>query len=109
MMVNVDISGSCYLGSDALTCLIDQWINAFGGPELFGLLVASTIFIVMYIASDGSISVPAVAILLIGGPLIPLLPAQYSSLATTIVFIGLAAAVFAALQRYVANPSVGPR
>jgi len=108
-MTSVDISGSCYLGSDALTCLIDQWVVAFGGPQLFGLLMASTIFITLYIASDGSISVPAVAILLIGGPLIPLLPAQYSSMATTIVFVGLAAAILAALQRYVANPTTSPR
>lgn len=105
----VDIGGSCYFGGDALSCLINQWVVAFGGPNVFGLLTGSLLFIAFYIASDGSISVPAVALLLVGTVLIPALPAQYSAIATTVVFIGLAAAVFAVMQRYVLNPSTAPR
>ena len=107
--MTVDVGGSCYFGSDPLSCLIDQWVVAFGGPNLLGLLAASLLFIGFYIASEGSVSVPAVALLLVGTVLIPALPAQYSSIATTVVFVGLAAAIFAVLQRYVLNPSTAPR
>lgn len=101
----MSISNSCYFGDQALKCLVDQYIGAFGGEGLLGLMAGSLLFIVFYIASDGNVAVPTVVVILTGGLTIPMLPAQYAAISSGLVVIGLASALWQVLQKYVLNPS----
>jgi len=99
------IADSCYFGSDPWACGISQWSAAFGGDALFGTMVGSLLFLALYVAADGDMAVPTVAVILTGGVFVPMLPSNLQSISTGIVVIGLAAAVWQVLQKYVLNPS----
>ena len=101
-----DISSSCYFSGDALTCLIDQQVAAFGGEALFGLLLGSAIFGAFYIASGGDMATPTVALILTGTVIIGMLPASYQSIAYSVVLIGLAAALWQVFKQYILSGSV---
>lgn len=96
-----DISGSCWFSGNALSCLLDLLVSSFGGPGLFGLLAGSVIFVAFFAASDGDIATPTVALILTGTVFIPMLPGSYQSIASGVVVIGLAAAIWGALKVYV--------
>jgi len=98
---SVDLGGSCYFGGDALACLLDQLVGALGGEGLFGFLLGSLIFGVFYVASDGDIATPTVALVLTGTVLVGMVPAQYQQIAYAVVLVGLGAAVWQVLQKYV--------
>jgi len=66
-----------------------------------GLLLAGVLLVSLYVAGDGTVAVPSVVTILLGSSLIPLLPAQYVTLAYTVVVVGITVAVFAAYQRFV--------
>lgn len=97
------ISDSCYFsgGGSATSCLVDQWTAAFGGEALFGLIMGSVIFVAFYWAADGQIATPTVALILTGTVLVPMVPGSYGRIAMGVVVIGLAAAVWQVLQKYV--------
>lgn len=96
-----DISGSCWFSGDALSCLLATLVSGFGGPNLFGLLMGATLFVAFYVASDGSIAVPTVALILSGTVILPLVPGNYQSIAGGVVLIGLAAALWGVIKQYV--------
>lgn len=98
----------CYTNNprSMLTCALDDITAAFGGQGLFGLTVAGLVFIGGYIITDGDIVVPSVMLLLLGGILIPGLPAQYQTLALTLMFAGGVGAVMQLLGKYVFSASV---
>jgi hypothetical protein len=54
----------------------------------------------LYIAGDGTVVVPAVATILFGSILVPLLPGQFRFLSYTVVVIGITVAAFYAYQRF---------
>jgi hypothetical protein len=95
------IGSSCYFGGDALQCLLDQLTGALGGPSLFGFILGVVIFGVFYIASEGDIATPTVALVLSGTVLVGMVPAQYQQIAYGVVLIGLGVAVWQVLQKYV--------
>lgn len=97
----LQISNSCYLGGAALDCLLSQLVSAFGGAALFGLLLGAVIFTTFYIASGGDLATPTVALILTGTVVIAMLPGAYERIATGVVVIGLAAAIWQVLQQYV--------
>jgi hypothetical protein len=99
------IGSSCYFGGSALTCLLDQLTSATGGNALFGLLAGSVIFVAFYIASDGDITTPAVALILTGTVFVPMVPGNYGKIGAAVALIGLAAAVWQVFQKYVLAPS----
>ena len=101
MTVDVTIGDSCYFGGNALACAIDQLVGAFGGEALFGLIAGSLLFGVFYVAAGGSMATPTVALILTGTVIIPMLPGSYSQMATAVVLIGLAAALWQVVQKYV--------
>jgi len=100
------ISNSCYFGGDALDCLLSQLTAAFGGPALFGLLLGGVIFVTFYIASDGDLATPTVALVLIGTVIIPMVPEQFQQIAYGVVVLGLAGAIWGVLQQYVFSGGV---
>jgi hypothetical protein len=99
------IGDSCYFGGSALQCLLDQLVAAAGGEALFGLLAGSVIFVGFYIASDGDLATPTVALVLTGTVFVGMVPGSYGTIAAGVVAIGLAAAIWQVLQQYVMNPS----
>jgi hypothetical protein len=80
--------------------VIDGAFGAGPSPALVGLLIAGVLMTSLYIAGDGTIVVPAVVMILFGGALVPLLPAQFVGLAWAVLAVGTAAAVFVAMQRF---------
>lgn len=98
----------CYVNNPRQmhTCAFNDIGLAFGGQGVFGLAVAALIFVGGYNTSDGDIVLPSVVLLLLGGILIPALPAQYTMLAMTLMFAGAVGAVMQLLGKYVFGPSV---
>lgn len=92
---------SCYVSQgDRLQCAFTDFAAATSGEAVFGLLLGGSLLASFYVASDGSIAVPAVLLTLLGGVLIPILPGQLAGIAGTIIIMGLAAGIFAGLRRY---------
>jgi hypothetical protein len=85
---------------DMTQCVVDSVFSAGPAPGLMGLVMGATVLSSLYVAGDGSISVPAVVTILLGAVLIPVLPAQFETLAYTVVVIGVATAIFAAYTRF---------
>lgn len=96
----VDIEGSCYFGGDALSCLLDQLVGAFG-QSLFGLLAGAVLFYAFYIASEGDMATPTVALVLTGTVFVGMVPGQYQSIAMGVVVVGLAVALWQVVKKYV--------
>jgi hypothetical protein len=92
---------ACYTSQgDRLACVFNDFAAATSGEAVFGLLLGGALLTSFYIASDGSIGVPAVILTLSGAFLIPILPGQLAGIAGTVIIMGLAAGIFAALRRY---------
>jgi hypothetical protein len=98
------IGNSCYFGGNALVCLLDQLTAAAGGPGLLGVMTGGVLFLTLYIAGNGSMATPTVAVILVGSALVPMVPGQYQQMAIAIVVIGLAAALWQILQQWVLSP-----
>lgn len=98
----------CYTtaGNDYFVCILDDVVAAFGGEAVFGLIVGSAVLFSLWWANDGRIGTPAVVVLVSGGLMLPLLPAQYATIARAFAFIGLVAAVVAVGQRYFLDPNI---
>jgi hypothetical protein len=88
-----------------LQCALGDLTAQVGGEAAFGLLLGGTTLLALYLV-DQSLATPSVILILAGGFLIPVLPADYAAMAGTLVVIGVAAGVFAIAKRYVANPGV---
>jgi hypothetical protein len=91
----------CYVSSgDRLACAFSDFAVATGGEAVFGLLLGGALLMAFYIASDGSVAVPAVMLTLTGGFLIPILPGQLVGIAQPIIILGIFAGLFSVLARY---------
>ena len=98
-----DTSVGCFAQGtegDLTQCVVDGLFAAGPSPALIGLVMAGTLVTSLYVAGDGTIVVPAVVTILLGSVLVPLLPAQYVTLAYTVVVIGITLAAFAAYTRF---------
>jgi hypothetical protein len=87
-------------------CAFNDIAAAFGGQGVFGLVVAALVFIGGYSVGDGDIVTPGIVLMLIGSVMIPSLPAQYQTLALTLMFAGAVGAVMQLLGTYVFSASV---
>lgn len=87
-------------------CALSDITGSFGGQGLFALTVSGLVFIGGYQVTDGDLVLPSVVLMLIGGILIPSLPAQYMALGLTLMFAGGVAAVMQLLDRYVFSQTV---
>ena len=81
-------------------CLVEGAFASGPAPSLMGLMVSGTLLTSLYLAGNGSIIVPAVVTILLGSAMVPILPAQFVTAAYTVVFIGIAAALFSAWNRF---------
>lgn len=99
------IGDSCYFGDRPLVCLTDQYASAFGSEGLFGLLIGAVLFMAFYVAGDGDMATPTVALILTGSVLMPTLPGQYSQIGMYVVVIGLGAALWQVIQKYTLSPA----
>lgn len=98
-----DTSVGCFAQGtegDLTTCVVDGMFGAGPSPVVIGLLLAGVLLVSLYIAGDGTVVVPSVVTILLGSSLVALLPAQYVTLAYTVVVVGIVVAVFAAYQRF---------
>ena len=100
------LANSCYFSGDGLACMLGQIVSAFGGEALFGLLMGAVIFGVFYVAADGDMATPTVALILTGTVLVGTLPSNYQRMAFSVVAIGLTAAVWQVIKQYVLDGSV---
>lgn len=91
----------CYTSQgDRLACAFQDFASATGGEAVFGLLLGGALLLSFYVASDGSIAVPAVILTLTGAFLVPILPGQVAGIAGTVIIMGLAAGIFAVMARF---------
>lgn len=86
---------------NALQWLLDLLVRSFGGQALFGLLLSAVIFIVLYVATNGDLATPTVALVLIGTVTVPMVPSNYSRIAYGIVLMGLGGALLSVFKSYV--------
>lgn len=98
----------CYVNNPLAmhTCAIDDLTAAFGGQGVFGLTVSALVFIGGYFITEGDIITPAIVLMLLGGTLVGSLPAQYQTLALTLMFAGGVGAVMQLLDKYVFSAGV---
>lgn len=96
---------ACYTDNPMgmLECGLADLAGAVGGQAMFALLAGGTIIFGYYKASGGSLATPSVMLLLLGGLMIPSLPAQFATMAQVLMFLGLVGAVLAGLKKYVGN------
>jgi hypothetical protein len=99
------INNSCYFGGDALQCLLDQLVAGFGGEAIFGLLAGALIFVVFYVAGEGDLATPTVALILTGTVFVSMLPNNYADIGAGVVAIGLTAALWQVVQKYILSPT----
>jgi len=98
-----DTAVSCFAQGaegDLFGCALDGLFAAAPSPGLFGLVVAGTLLTSLYIAGNGTITVPAVVTMILGSVMAPMLPPQFKLFAYSIAAIGAAAAALAAWTRY---------
>lgn len=105
MMPLQSLTDSCYFGADPMTCVVDQLMASLGGEALFGLITGSVLFLGFYVAADGDMAAPTVALILSGTVLVPMVPGNYAKIAMGVVVIGLGAAVLQVIQKYVLSPA----
>jgi len=87
-------------GADLLVEAIADLTHAAGGEATFGVLVGGTLIMALWIAGDGDLATPAVVTVLVGSLMFPVLPAGYLGIARVISFLGLTAAILAALEKF---------
>jgi hypothetical protein len=86
------------------SCMIDPVVGVTG-VALFGLLVGSAMWISLYFAGGGDTSTPTAVTILVGSVLFPILPGGMVGIAYGALTIGVSAAFFQVLQKYVLNPT----
>jgi hypothetical protein len=95
---------SAWITGDWSRCLFDPAV--IGAPTtVFGLIVGGGVMFSFYVAGR-SIATPTVLLILLSSILIPVLPGAYVGIANGLAVVGVMAAVFALLQKYVMSPSV---
>ena len=90
---------------DLTGCVLEGVFSAGPSPEIMAFVLGCMLLTSLYLAGDGSVVVPAVALIIFGSILVPLLPGQYRSLAYTVVVIGITVASFYAYQRFAVRRS----
>lgn len=84
--------------------ILPQLTGQVGGA-VFALIIGFAVLAMLYYASGGRWSVPAVVLTLSGAWLSASIPAQFGSLTQSLIIIGLVAGVFAVAQRFFLRPT----
>ena len=81
-------------------CILPQLVAAVGSESMFGFLVGGVLVAGLWLAGDGDLATPAVVVVLLGGVLLPTLAADHREIALAFVFVGTAAMIVAAIEKY---------
>jgi hypothetical protein len=95
---------SRWLAGEWHNCVFEPVPDLVGVP-VFGLIVASMLYMTLYVAGSGNLTTPTVVSILLATALFPVIPDQFSGIAWSILLIGGAGASFQILQKYVLDPS----
>ena len=79
---------------------IDNIYASLGGEALGGTLITGAILVSLYLAGSRSFATPAVVLILLGGIMLPLLPGGLAQIGTTVMLLGLVAAILAVAEKY---------
>jgi hypothetical protein len=92
---------SCMVSAnDKYACAVDGILAALGGEGFAAVLTAAVVFIGFWAAGQRNLAAPSVALILLGGVLIPMMPAQYGGYAVTVIVLGFVAALLSIARRY---------
>lgn len=99
---------SCYTadGANVVTCSLDDLVMGARGEGVLGLLIGGMLMLGFYKASDGSLAAASVLVAMIGPILLAFLPANLSTVAVTIMFLGLVGAGLALANKYLMSTGV---
>jgi len=86
--------------NDGYACMIDAYTRSAGGPNVLTFLVGGVLLLSLYLGSDYHPAPVAVGTMLLGGILVPSLPAQYASMGVTIILLGFILGVWAIIRTY---------
>jgi len=75
------------------------------GSAVFALIIGFAVLAMLYYASGGRWTVPAVVLTLSGAWLTASIPAQFGGLAQSLIIIGLVAGIFAVARRFFLRPT----
>ena len=75
------------------------------GEAVFALIIGFAVLAMLYYASDGRWSVPAVVLTLSGAWLTSQMPAQFGGMAQSLIIVGLIAGIFTVAERFFLRPS----
>jgi len=90
-----------YIDGGLLDAALGDLAAAVGGDGVFGLLVGGGVLFSFYLASDGGLATPSVMTALFGGVLFGTLPAGFARIGQVVIFVGLVAAIFGLLDKFV--------
>lgn len=74
------------------------------GTSVFALIIGFAVLAMLYYASDGRWSVPAVVLTLSGAWLTSQVPAQFGGMTKSLIIVGLIAGIFAVAERFFLRP-----
>lgn len=98
---------SCYLGgSDPVNCALDQLVAGARGEAVLGVLLGGGLMLGFYKASNGSLAASSVLVAMIGPILLAFLPSNLSTVAVTIMFLGLVGGGLALANKYVMSEGI---
>lgn len=90
-----------YTSGNLLKAALNDLAAAVGGDVVFGLLVGGGVLFSFYLASDGGLATPATLTALLGGVLFGTLPGGFVRIGQVVIFVGLVAALFGLLDKFV--------
>jgi hypothetical protein len=95
---------SRWLAGEWHSCVFEPVPDLVGLP-VFGLVVASMLYMSLYVAGSGNLTTPTVVCILLAGALFPVIPSQFSGIAWSVLLVGAAGATFQVFQKYILDPS----
>ena len=99
-MPSVNLKKALNNPGSMLDWAISNIYASLGGEALGGVFIGGAILISLYLAGSRSFATPAVVLILFGGILVPMLPGGMAQVATTIMLLGMVAAILAVAERY---------
>lgn len=82
-----------------MDCIFDP-VTVLLGTGLYGILTSGVILAAFWLAGNRSVAAPSVAMILISGVAIPILPGGYQGIAWTVAFIGASGGAYSVIRGY---------
>lgn len=101
----VDVGTALENPLDLIDAVILPELTGTIGSSVFALIIGFAVLTMLYYASGGRWSIPAIVITLSGAWLTSQVPAQFGSLTKSLIIVGLVAGVFAMARRFFLRPT----